>query len=155
MLSPKVTIVSTSVTLHSDIPSCTQLFQPPVYDELLYAHDDKGTLCKVSSDSLLLNAERLGNLLGADTARAVIDGMRDSLARPSVSDGDSLSDEQIIDFIRDRGIQSRSELKSWIDAIESRSSDIKDYFAYLKMQSVGKSDPKSDDPKSDEPKSKE
>lgn len=150
MLSPKVTIVSTSVTLHSDIPSCTQLFQPPVYDELLYAHDDKGTLCKVSSDSLLLNAERLGNLLGADTARAVIDGMRDSLARPSVSDGDSLSDEQIIDFIRDRGIQSRSELKSWIDAIESRSSDIKDYFAYLKMQSVGKSDPKSDEPKSKE-----
>lgn len=156
MLSPKVTIVSTSVVLHSDIPSCTQLFQPPVYDELLYSHDDKGTLCRVSSDSLLLNAERLGNLLGVDTARAVIDGMRDSLARPSVSDGDSLSDEQIIDFIRDRGIQSRSELKSWIDAIESRSSDIKDYFAYLKMQSDPKSDDsKSDDSKSDEPKSKE
>lgn len=151
MLSPKVTIVSTAVTLHSDIPSCTQLFQPPVYDELLYAHDDKGTLCKVSSDSLLLNAERLGNLLGADTARAVIDGMRDSLARPSVSDGDSLSDDQIIDFIRDRGIQSRSELKSWIDAIESRSSDIKDYFAYLKMQSVPKDEPK----KPTEPTTKE
>lgn len=151
MLSPKVTIVSTSVTLHSDIPSCTQLFQPPVYDELLYSHDDKGTLCRVSSDSLLLNAERLGNLLGADTARAVIDGMRDSLARPSVSDGDSLSDEQIIDFIRDRGIQSRSELKSWIDAIESRSSDIKDYFAYLKMQSVPKDEPK----KPTEPTTKE
>lgn len=135
MLSPKVTICKTCVTLHSDIPSCTQLFQPPVYEELLYAHDDKGTLCKVSSDSLLLNAERLGNLLGVDTARAVIDGMRDSLARPSVSDGDSLSDEQIIDFIRDRGIQSRSEMKAWIDALDARSTDIKDYFAYLSMQS--------------------
>lgn len=152
MLSPKVTIVKTSVTLHSDIPSCTQLFQPPVYEELLYVHDDKCTLCKVSSDSLLLNAERLGNLLGADTARAVIDGMRDSLARPSVSDGDSLSDDQIIDFIRDRGIQSRSELKSWIDAIESRSDEIKDFFAYLKTQSSPKDEPK--DESKDEPKSK-
>lgn len=143
MLSPKVTIVKTSVTLHSDIPSCTQLFQPPVYEELLYVHDDKCTLCKVSSDSLLLNAERLGNLLGADTARAVIDGMRDSLARPSVSDGDSLSDEQIIDFIRDRGIQSRSEMKAWIDALDARSTDIKDYFAYLNMQSKDKEEPKT------------
>ena len=151
MLSPKVIIVKTSVSLHSDIPSCSKLFQPPVYEELLYAHDDKGTLCKVSSDSLLLNAERLGNLLGADTARAVIDGMRDSLARPSVSEGDSLSDEQIIDFIRDRGIQSRSEMKAWIDALDARSTDIKDYFAYLKMQSASKDEPK--EPK--EPKSKE
>lgn len=142
MLSPKVTICKTCVTLHNDIPSCTQLFQPPVYEELLYTHDDKGTLCKVSSDALLLNAERLGNLLGADTARAVIDGMRDSLARPSVSDGDSLSDEQIIDFIRDRGIQSRSEMKAWIDALDARSADIKDYFAYLKMQSAPKDEPK-------------
>lgn len=142
MLSPKVTICKTCVTLDNTIPSCTQLFQPPVYEELLYAHDDKGTLCKVSSDSLLLNAERLGNLLGADTARAVIDGMRDSLARPSVSDGDSLSDEQIIGFIRDRGIQSRSELKSWIDALDARSTDIKDYFAYLKMQSSSKDESK-------------
>lgn len=57
MLSPKVIIVKTSVTLHSDIPSCTQLFQPPVYEELLYTHDDKGTLCKVSSDALLPNPE--------------------------------------------------------------------------------------------------
>lgn len=113
-------------------------------------HDDKGTLCKVSSDSLLLNAERLGNLLGADTARAVIDGMRDSLARPSVSDGDTLSDEQIIDFVRDRGIQSRAEMKAWIDAIDARSTDIKDYFAYLKMQSAPKDEPKEPT----EPKSK-
>ena len=151
MLSPKVTICTTCVTLHSDIPSCTQLFQPPVYEELLYAHDDKGTLCKVSSDSLLLNAERLGNLLGADTARAVIDGMRDSLARPSVSDGDSLSDEQIIDFIRDRGIQSRAEMRAWIDAIDARSTDIKDYFAYLKMQSKADSS-KADTSKADSSK---
>ena len=150
MLSPKVTICKTCVTLDSNIPSCTQLFQPPVYDELLYAHDDKGTLCKVSSDSLLLNAERLGNLLGADTARAVIDGMRDSLARPSVSDGDTLSDEQIIGFIRDRGIQSRSELKAWIDALDARSSDIKDYVAYLKMKST----PKDESTESTEAKSK-
>ena len=74
--------------------------------------------------------------------------MRDSLARPSVSDGDTLTDDQIIDFIRDRGIQSRSELKSWIDAIESRSDEIKDFFAYLKTQSSPKDEPK------DEPKSK-
>lgn len=153
MLSPKVTICKTCVTLDNNIPSCTQLFQPPVYEELLYTHDDKGTLCKVSADSLLLNAERLGNLLGADTARAVIDGMRDSLARPSVSDGDTLSDEQIIGFIRDRGIQSRSELKAWVDALDARSTDIKDYFAYLKMQSASKDESK--EPKeSAEPKSK-
>ena len=152
MLSPKVTIIKSTIVLDKEIPSCTQLFQPPVYEELLYQCDGKGTMCKCSSDSLLLNAERLGNLLGADTARTLIDDMRDSLARPSVSDGDTLTDDQIIDFIRDRGIQSRSELKSWIDAIESRSSEIKDFFAYLKTQSSPKDEPK-DDPK-DEPKSK-
>lgn len=136
MLSPKVIIIKSTIVLDKEIPSCTQLFQPPVYEELLYQCDGKGTMCKCSSDSLLLNAERLGNLLGADTARTLIDDMRDSLVRPSVSDGDTLTDDQIIDFIRDRGIQSRSELKSWIDAIESRSNEIKDFFAYLKTQSL-------------------
>lgn len=154
MLSPKVTIIKSTIVLDKEIPSCTQLFQPPVYEELLYQCDGKGTMCKCSSDSLLLNAERLGNLLGADTARTLIDDMRDSLARPSVSDGDTLTDDQIIDFIRDRGIQSRSELKSWIDVIESRSDEIKDFFAYLKTQSSPKNEPKEDKPKEDEPKSK-
>ena len=79
MLSPKVTIIKSTIVLDKEIPSCTQLFQPPVYEELLYQCDGKGTMCKCSSDSLLLNAERLGNLLGADTARTLIDDMRLSL----------------------------------------------------------------------------
>lgn len=155
MLSPKVIIIKSTIVLDKEIPSCTQLFQPPVYEELLYQCDGKGTMCKCSSDSLLLNAERLGNLLGADTARTLIDDMRDSLARPSVSDGDTLTDDQIIDFIRDRGIQSRSELKSWIDAIESRSDEIKDFFSYLKMQSAPAEPKEPKEPKEPaEPKSK-
>lgn len=154
MLSPKVIIIKSTIVLDKEIPSCTRLFQPPVYEELLYQCDGKGTMCKCSSDSLLLNAERLGNLLGSDTARTLMDDMRDSLARPSVSDGDVLTDDQIIDFIRDRGIQSRSELKSWIDAIDSRSDEIKDFFAYIKAQYPLKNEPKEDKPKEDKPKSK-
>ena len=107
----------------------------PVYEELMYDTDSNGSVIISSFDKLILNAERLGNLLGTDTARAVIDAARENLGRP-IADMSNYDDTQLMSFIKSRNIQTPSELQSWLDAIDERQEDMKRfaerYETYLK-----------------------
>lgn len=67
--------------------------------------------------SNLLNQQRL-NLLGLDTARDYIQRMS-----PQPSSGPQLDDDTLLRTIRSRHIQSLSELRSYIDSIDSSISD--------------------------------
>lgn len=101
----------------------------------MYDTDSNGSVIISSFDKLILNAERLGNLLGVDTARAVIDAARENLGRP-IADMSNYDDTQLMSFIKSRNIQTPSELQSWLDAIDERQEDMKRfaerYETYLK-----------------------
>lgn len=134
-ITPKVTLPKSSHQLSPDTPLESKLYERPVYEDLMYDTDDNGSVVISSFDKLILNAERLGNLLGADTARAVIDAARENLGRP-IADMSNYDDNQLMSFIKSRNIQTPSELQSWLDAIDERQEDMKRfaerYETYLK-----------------------
>lgn len=103
------------VDMTFDVP-----FERPVYEDLLYIRSDDGVVESVSSQSLLLNTKRLENALGADVTRKVIDTALDNLRNRNPS----LSSRLPVDFdfetlIKDRNIQTPSELQSWIEYNQS------------------------------------
>lgn len=134
-ITPKVTLPKSTHQLSPDTPLESKLYERPVYEDLMYDTDDNGSVIISSFDKLILNAERLGNLLGADTARAVIDAARENLGRP-IADMSNYDDNQLMSFIKSRNIQTPSELQSWLDAIDERQEDMKRfaerYETYLK-----------------------
>lgn len=84
--------------------------------------------------SNLLNQQRL-NLLGLDTARDYIQRMS-----PQPFSGPQLDDDTLMRTIRSRHIQSLSELRSYIDSIDSSISDA--VSEYKKKQSETIVEPK-------------
>lgn len=134
-ITPKVTLPKSTHQLSPDTPLESKLYERPVYEDLMYDTDDNGSVIISSFDKLILNAERLGNLLGTDTARAVIDAARENLGRP-IADMSNYDDTQLMSFIKSRNIQTPSELQSWLDAIDERQEDMKRfaerYETYLK-----------------------
>lgn len=134
-ITPKVTLPKSTHQLSPDTPLESKLYERPVYEELMYDTDENGSVIISSFDKLILNAERLGNLLGTDTARAVIDAARENLGRP-IADMSNYDDNQLMSFIKSRNIQTPSELQSWLDAIDERQEDMKRfaerYETYLK-----------------------
>lgn len=134
-ITPKVTLPKSTHQLLPDTPIESKLYERPVYEDLMYDTDSNGSVIISSFDKLILNAERLGNLLGTDTARAVIDAARENLGRP-IADMSNYDDTQLMSFIKSRNIQTPSELQSWLDAIDERQEDMKRfaerYETYLK-----------------------
>lgn len=121
IISPK--IVETSVLpvdfenldMTFDVP-----FEKPVYEDLLYLRSDSGVVESVSSQSLLLNTKRLENSLGADVTRKIIDTALDNLRTLNPSLSSQLPED--FDFetlIKDRNIQTPSELQAWIEYNQS------------------------------------
>lgn len=121
IISPKIVETSVlpvdfeNVDMTFDIP-----FERPVYEDLLYIRSDDGVVESVSSQSLLLNTKRLENALGADVTRKVIDTALDNLRNCNPS----LSSQLPVDFdfetlIKDRNIQTPSDLQSWIEYNQS------------------------------------
>lgn len=121
IISPK--IVETSVLpvdfenldMTFDVP-----FEKPVYEDLLYLRSDSGLVESVSSQSLLLNTKRLENVLGSDVTRKIIDTALDNLRTLNPSLSSQLPED--FDFetlIKDRNIQTPSELQAWIEYNQS------------------------------------
>nr|DAE47364.1 MAG TPA: hypothetical protein [Microviridae sp.] len=161
IISPKIVETSVlsvdfeNVDMTFDIP-----FERPVYEDLLYIRSDDGVVESVSSQSLLLNTKRLENSLGADVTRKVIDTALDNLRNRNPS----LSSQLPVDFdfetlIKDRNIQTPSELQSWIEYNQSVMDRINEHENtkvswqswFAKYNKFDKSD-KKDDGTSVEPK---
>lgn len=106
-----------------DIP-----FEKPVYEDLLYLRSDDGVVESVSSQSLLLNTKRLENVLGADVTRKIIDTALDNLRTRNPSLSSQLPDDfDYESLIKDRNIQTPSELQSWIEYNQSMIDRINDH----------------------------
>lgn len=120
ILSPKTTDTSIlSVDFEQPLSEHSILFEPPVYEELQCLQcGDSVTL--VSSQSLLLNTKRLETALGYDSTKKIIDVALRNLqtSRPSLS-SKLPSDFDYTQIVKDRNIQTPSELQSWIEYNQS------------------------------------
>lgn len=156
MLSPKCNTNVKPLNTFEGLCPESKLFEPPIFDSLLTdeIEDETGekVIVRHSFDSLLFNSERLGTLLGVDSARSIFEDCLSNLNRPS-TDTSSFSDEQLLSFIKSRNIQSRSELQSWIDYIDKVGLDLSsefkrfsDYQDHVQIMKKVRSKLKDEDP---------
>lgn len=85
-----------------------------------------GVITMVTDQFLLLNAERLRNVLGEDTYRAYIASLSASPASPLSRLRARLSDDDLLDSVKDRYIQHPSEVKSYIQGLDARLQTLKE-----------------------------
>lgn len=160
IISPK--IVETKVLpVHFDVDMTYDVtFEKPVYEDLLYLRSDDGVVESVSSQSLLLNTKRLENALGTDVTRKIIDTALDNLRTLNPSLSSQLPEDFDYEtLIKDRNIQTPSELQSWIEYNQSVIDRINEHENtkvswqswFAKYNKFDKSD-KKDDGTSVEPK---
>lgn len=107
------------VDFNSPLKPTAMLLERPVYEELQCVEcGDAVTL--VSSQSFLLNTKRLENSIGYDSTKRLIDtALRNlQMARPSLAS--QLPDDfDFTQVVRDRNIQTPSELQAYIDYHQS------------------------------------
>lgn len=86
-----------------------------------------GVITMVTDQFLLLNAERLRNVLGEDTYRAYVASLSSA---PPVSPLSQLraklSDDDLLDSVKDRYIQHPSEVKSYVQGLDARLQTLKE-----------------------------
>lgn len=124
IISPKC--VSTSilpVDFESDPKPTAILLERPVYEDLQCVEcGDSVTL--VSSQSFLLNTKRLENSIGYDSTKRLVDtALRNlQMSRPSLAS--RLPDDfDFTQIIKDRNIQTPSELQAYIDYNQAMIDD--------------------------------
>lgn len=160
IISP-TTFETSVLPVHFDVDMTYDVsFEKPVYEDLLYLRSDDGVVESVSSQSLLLNTKRLENALGADVTRKIIDTALDNLRTLNPSLSSQLPEDFDYEtLIKDRNIQTPSELQSWIEYNQSVMDRINEHENtkvswqswFAKYNKFDKSD-KKDDGASVEPK---
>lgn len=134
ILSPKcVSTTILSVDFDSTPKPTAILLERPVYEELQCV-DCGDSVTLVSSQSFLLNTKRLENSIGYDSTKRLVDtALRNlQMARPSLAS--QLPDDfDFTQLVRDRNIQTPSELQAFVDYHQSIIDD------YNKSAAVKKS----------------
>lgn len=105
-----------------------------------------GVITMVTDQFLLLNAERLRNVLGEDTYRAYVASLSASPASPLSQLRAKLSDDDLLDSVKDRYIQHPSEVKSYIQGLDARLQTLKESIErQISEQRQGSVPPESSD----------
>lgn len=84
-----------------------------------------GVITMVTDQFLLLNTERLRSVLGEDTYRAYIASLSGTAPSSLSQLRSKMSDEQLLDSVKDRYIQHPSELRSYVEGLDSRLQELK------------------------------
>lgn len=74
----------------------------------------------ISDISLIFDQKRL-NSLSSDSVRAWLNTLQGGTSEPALS---GLSDQQLMQYVKSRHIQSPSDLKAWSDYLISQGSDL-------------------------------
>lgn len=101
---------------------------PPSFspiEDLKQVVSEDGVITMVTDQFLLLNAERLRNVLGEDTYRAYISSLSGSVSSSLSQLREKMSDDDLLDSVKDRYIQHPSELRSYIDGLDARLQELK------------------------------
>lgn len=121
MAKTKNTSVGVQIRFQGENSAVVPKFSP--LESLRFVVDSENTITFVSDTYLLLNAERLRTVLGEDTYSSILRmcGQAAASRTPYVLD---LSDEDMLNTMKSRYIQSPSECRAYAQDILSRGSGL-------------------------------
>lgn len=88
-------------------------------DNLIRRENADGSYRVVSDVTLLFNEDRLLNDLGEDNLRNLVRSMQTNPASPYVDLG--LTDEQLMETVKSRYLQSPSEVRAWLEQLVDKA----------------------------------
>lgn len=99
-------------------------------DDLIRRENADGSYRVVSDVTLLFNEDRLLNDLGEDNLRNLVRSMQTNPASPYVDLG--LTDEQLMETVKSRYLQSPSEIRGWLEQLVDKAEIVRsDYEALV------------------------
>lgn len=98
-------------------------------DTLVCRENADGSIRYVSDVSLLFNEDRIINDIGEDNFRALIRSMQDTPSSPYYDV--NLTDEQLIETVKSRYIQSPSEVRAWVESMVDESQYVRTEYERL------------------------
>ena len=98
-----------SLLLNTIVPSVRPI------DTLIRRENEDGSYRIVSDVTLLFNEDRIINDLGEDNLRNLVRSMQTNPLSPYIDSG--LTDEQMMETIKSRYLQSPSEVRAWLETL--------------------------------------
>lgn len=98
-------------------------------DTLVCRENADGSVRYVSDVSLLFNEDRIINDIGEDNFRALVRSMQEIPSSPYYDSG--LTDEQLIETVKSRYIQSPSEVRAWVEKMVDESQYVRTEYEQL------------------------
>lgn len=106
----------------SCIPNTVVPFIRPI-DTLIRRENEDGSYRIVSDVTLLFNEDRIINDLGEDNLRNLVRSMQTNPASPYVDSG--LTDEQMMETVKSRYLQSPSEVRAWLETLVDKADVVR------------------------------
>jgi hypothetical protein len=98
-------------------------------DNLIRRENADGSYRVVSDVTLLFNEDRLLNDLGEDNLRNLVRSMQTNPSSPYVDLG--LSDEQLMETVKSRYLQSPSEVRGWLEQLVDKAEIVRSDYETL------------------------
>lgn len=98
-------------------------------DTLLRRENEDGSYRIVSDVTLLFNEDRIINDLGEDNLRNLVRSMQTNPSSPYIDS--SLTDEQMMETIKSRYLQSPSEVRAWLETLVDRADVVRSDYETL------------------------
>lgn len=98
-------------------------------DTLIRRENEDGSYRIVADVTLLFNEDRIINDLGEDNLRSLVRSMQTNPSSPYV-DSD-LTDEQMMETIKSRYLQSPSEVRAWLETLVDKADVVRSDYESL------------------------
>ena len=92
-------------------------------DTLIRRENEDGSYRIVADVTLLFNEDRIINDLGEDNLRNLVRSMQINPSSPYVDSG--LTDEQLMETVKSRYLQSPSEVRTWLETLVDKADIVR------------------------------
>lgn len=132
MLNPFKILTTMACRIKFNSSSCIKNTIVPTIrpiDNLIRRENADGSYRVVSDVTLLFNEDRLLNDLGEDNLRNLVRSMQTNPSSPYVDLG--LSDEQLMETVKSRYLQSPSEVRGWLEQLVDKAEIVRSDYETL------------------------
>lgn len=98
-------------------------------DTLIRRENEDGSYRIVADVTLLFNEDRIINDLGEDNLRNLVRSMQTNPSSPYIDSG--LTDEQMMETVKSRYLQSPSEVRAWLETLVDRADVVRSDYETL------------------------
>lgn len=98
-------------------------------DTLLRRENEDGSYRIVADVTLLFNEDRIIDDLGEDNLRNLVRSMQTNPSSPYIDSG--LTDEQMMETIKSRYLQSPSEVRAWLETLVDKADVVRSDYESL------------------------